>query len=1122
MKVQRVGKAFSVTKVNDGRNAVIADLTNQASNIACDANEKVQYDCNISTKVRIFNGAEQAHGGVTFVSAQSIALHTPQVGSFNADGDYCFRITWGFRKGDTLSAVRYDADIIVSYGGNQYKTTFSLTRLTGDASYELAPSCTEIVFTKSSDGKSLVPAQQQLYCGYKRIVGAEETVYPGNVLENLDKPMSLNYHYANSLQEIEEAYFISDFPVQTINYAGVYTLFYRTKGQNGQFSVWKQMRGAGQAYSAKFGTSQEQLVWYQMPTGILTIPSDTTWVEVELAMSTVGGAAQVSDENIIDRETIPIVKSGIDGAPWIADLDGDMDSVFADDSGNIQKAQSVSAKATLFYGIEAKGFTVGSVVRNGSTTWASDQSGQEKGHVTVTWNNSTGIITVGYAAGAVIGNGKDAFAITLKSADDATVSRICTLKVAAITGDKYELRNIRPNAISYNQTTGTPATTPLSAKVVKVPISGGDVATAMPSGYRLMFCVPNPSGNGYVVASDYVSGQPGSTTNPIATFNTTNASQSEIRVVVGKLLQAAKTIDGVSYVQGEVDEESVLDSETVPVNKATNGDPAAIASVSPGVITVPCDKNGNVKSSVSQVLTFILMVGSQVGDGLTVAVLSLPSGVTFNASTATLTVGTSATAVGIAGGATFKISGNYGGKTYSATCTVGLAGSEQGLNGETGRMYYIAGEWSHLVRYLLTASLCPVVHLKVAGVTEEWWYLKASSAYGNDDKPSDSQQSKWGMLQNYSVVLTEAIFVKDFARFGSAIISRDWLLSVHGKIDNTSYGGTVENPGQYGNLPAYTYFEPKSPDSNRRIEVSDSYFNNTTSAEKSSQFQTDAAAIIVKVYGYVSDSRGTMYLQLRREDGTVVVDNKSIASTSPTSVTLVFDAPEKDTRYSVYARMSSASYHGTITKIEQVPFVPNYAVDLLTGDSYQNTGHFRGSGEFEGTIKAKNFFHNVCYWWGVSSIYGGGEPYVKGGYEYQTSGSADVIDIMQQQGDDWMWPNVTNNNTLLLPSPSLYEGKMVTIYCRVIKCSGRINISCVETNKMVTRLTNNNGKLEPSPQAGSKVDSISLQWAYYVKASRQGSAAGEWSGTTNVDIPDVLHIPQYVFVAQDGYWFQIK
>jgi hypothetical protein len=158
----------------------------------------------------------------------------------------------------------------------------------------------------------------------------------------------------------------------------------------------------------------------------------------------------------------------------------------------------------------------------------------------------------------------------------------------------------------------------------------------------------------------------------------------------------------------------------------------------------------------------------------------------------------------------------------------------------------------------------------------------------------------------------------------------------------------------------------------------------------------------------------------------------------------------------------------------------------------------------------------------VSSIYGGGEPYEKGDYEYQTSGSADVIDIMQQQGDNWSWTNVTNNNTLLLPSPSLYEGKMVSIYCRVIKCSGQINISCVETNKMVTRWTNNNGKLEPSSQSGSKVDSISLQWAYYVKASRLGSAAGEWSGTTNVDIPDVLHIPQYVFVAQSGYWFQIK
>ncbi|MBR6291206.1 MAG: hypothetical protein IKR33_00235, partial [Bacteroidales bacterium] len=55
------------------------------------------------------------------------------------------------------------------------------------------------------------------------------------------------------------------------------------------------------------------------------------------------------------------------------------------------------------------------------------------------------------------------------------------------------------------------------------------------------------------------------------------------------------------------------------------------------------------------------------------------------------------------------------------------------------------------------------------------------------------------------------IFVKEFAQFGACIITGDWLISIHGKLNNQSYAGTVENPETYNDLPAYTYFDPVFP-----------------------------------------------------------------------------------------------------------------------------------------------------------------------------------------------------------------------------------------------------------------------------------------------------------------------
>ena len=145
----------------------------------------------------------------------------------------------------------------------------------------------------------------------------------------------------------------------------------------------------------------------------------------------------------------------------------------------------------------------------------------------------------------------------------------------------------------------------------------------------------------------------------------------------------------------------------------------------------------------------------------------------------------------------------------SYTCLTGADGPE-GQRGLTGRMYYIAGKWNETTQYSRTTDLCPVVYYKVGSGSSmiEWWYLTVGNSTG--DQPYDGS-SKWAKVENFGVVLTEAIFVKEFAQFGACIITGDWLISIHGKINNQSYAGTVENPEIYSGLPAYTYFDPIFP-----------------------------------------------------------------------------------------------------------------------------------------------------------------------------------------------------------------------------------------------------------------------------------------------------------------------
>lgn len=268
-----------------------------------------------------------------------------------------------------------------------------------------------------------------------------------------------------------------------------------------------------------------------------------------------------------------------------------------------------------------------------------------------------------------------------------------------------------------------------------------------------------------------------------------------------------------------------------------------------------------------------------------------------------------------------------------------------GIRGATGRMYYLAGEFPKQSRYVRTSDLCPVVYYGT-----EWWYLTADSATSSD-VPSDSS-NKWAKLENFGVILTDAVFVKQFAQFGAAIITGDWLISCHGTIGGVSYGGSVEDPDLYNGHAAYTYFDPAHPQGYDPFqlpiindEIDKGYSSQWTKV--TNNFILEAGTYKFKIRCYVNSSDG-MHLRLFYGDETGdAYYLQGVTNEEP--ITFEIEKTLGSTRndWNIRAGMNADGEVGYIESIEIVPidtrFVPNYAVDLKTGRSYQSDAHIKGT-----------------------------------------------------------------------------------------------------------------------------------------------------------------------------------
>ena len=486
---------------------------------------------------------------------------------------------------------------------------------------------------------------------------------------------------------------------------------------------------------------------------------------------------------------VTAVIDGQDGtSPWIADLSNEMDSVACDLNGKPTAAKSLTTTIALFYGQTAKSFGTPTVKRNGTAVTVNASS--YANGVKVSYSNK--VLTVAYSTSAVI-SGTDEYEITITASDDPAVVRTLTFSVLGA----------RPGA------TGEAATTyqlvPSVSEIVRrkdgsySPASLTCYCTSLKDGTA----TDNPSAATMQYSYDGSSWT--------AFSSSTSFAASDIYAQPSKKLYLRLLVDG-----------KVMDKETVPVVEEGQDGVTYRIAVNPESITIPSDSPSVTVNKISgnffyrkgdgeeqQLITnFVLWRKAIDGTYTRISYHANVEGFEYNGS---LEITGTVAALVVCLQHTLTNDPNvYYARLEIPVRKNGDTGQPgpQGARGSTGRMYYMAGQWVTGKTYACTDKLCPVVYYG-----SKFWFMENEGS-STGDVPSDSS-TVWDELAGFDMVITNAVFVEEFAKLGSFVVAQDFFFTQYGTIVDSNgqehLVNTKDPYPQYNELPAYMHFDATDP-----------------------------------------------------------------------------------------------------------------------------------------------------------------------------------------------------------------------------------------------------------------------------------------------------------------------
>ncbi len=527
----------------DGADAIFIDLDNEMDAIPCDSTGKVTVATTLVTYARLYRGSAIINDGLTAPVAANCKLGsvTPTI---TPQQDGAYKLEWVFAVNTQLSADRLTASIAIGYASKSYPAVFTANVVKSGAPgvspaiYQLLLSQNDASFARNSSNQ-LTPASISVRCGYTKN-------YNGSIVKH-------DGDQASDLQNID----------------GTYNILYRAIAANGSPGNWAWMKDLS---SSNF---------------YLVIPNSTTNTAYEFILTTANSASAVAESNIFDRETLPINKDGLNGAPGesalIIDLDNEQDAFGTKADGKIAAAVSRETTASMFYGITPLSATY-------STTKTYEDGTTCGSEVSVDVNSETGKITVTMGSTSHVYNKTIFIDITGTASgytDKPKTARFTIQPQAAgtngLTPVIYQLMP-SPSSLSFARNadgTLNMANNVITGYVKKIVDEETTILSSL-SGYRIYY--------GY--------GNPATPSNFISVGDTITVSASNAASYASLVLELWK-MNGST-------KEKRLDRETIPINKegqkGQQGDPGDtpfIIDIDNEMTSIPISTDGKVESQIT-------------------------------------------------------------------------------------------------------------------------------------------------------------------------------------------------------------------------------------------------------------------------------------------------------------------------------------------------------------------------------------------------------------------------------------------------------------------------------------------------------------------------------------------
>ena len=258
---------WTIVKVKGekGEDSVVLDLDNEMDSVAVDSDGNIRLAQTVTINATIYKGASAQ----TIESVSAGWLNNTPPSKCDIDNNGVAIIEYNFfPTSDGFDNKAYTSVISVEYGGKTYNATFTLTPVfagaNGEAAviYNVKPSMTSCSFSRTSSN-GITPSSYLLQCGYTKTVGGTTTTV-GNA---------------------------------TGNFEGNWHIFYR-----------------------RHTTATNKGSWTKYESDV---SATSDYIAYEFCIAKTTDASSVSDTNIVDRETVPVVIGGRNGS------DGDSPVIYS-------------------------------------------------------------------------------------------------------------------------------------------------------------------------------------------------------------------------------------------------------------------------------------------------------------------------------------------------------------------------------------------------------------------------------------------------------------------------------------------------------------------------------------------------------------------------------------------------------------------------------------------------------------------------------------------------------------------------------------------------------------------------------------------------------------------------